>query len=396
MLTNRQLFLNHVAQTSHTPLMLEIVKASGTSLFDVNGKEYTDLISGIAVSNMGHCHPAIVNSIKNQLDQYMHLMVYGEFVQSPQVKLAKALADLLPEPLKSVYFVNSGTEAVEGALKLAKRYTGRTEIICFRNAYHGSTQGALSLVSDEYFKQAFRPLLPGIKFLNFNELSGLNEISDQTACVVVEMIQGEAGAIPANMEFMLSIFEKCRKHHVLVIVDEIQTGYGRTGSFFAFEHYKVIPDILLLAKGMGGGMPLGAFISSKEIMGSLSENPALGHITTFGGHPVCCAAGLANLELIRDTGVMERAAVAEKMIRQKLMHPAIKEISGKGMMMAVAFDSAATNQAVIAACIAGGVLTDWFLFAPHKMRIAPPLIITDDCLSRSLDIIMESIAKTVN
>lgn len=376
-------------------MMLEIVRASGTSLFDRNGKEYTDLISGIAVSNLGHCHPEVLEAINKQAGLYMHLMVYGEYVQSPQVQLASELCRLLPPCLQQVFFVNSGTEAVEGALKLAKRFTGRTEIISFKRAYHGSTHGALSLMSDEYFKNAFRPLLPDVRFLDFNDSSQLDQITTKTACVVTEIIQGEAGALPGNTSFFQALRNRCDEIGALLIADEIQTAFGRTGTFFAFSDYGIEPDILLLAKGMGGGMPIGAFISSPKIMQCLMENPVLGHITTFGGHPVCCAASLATLRVL-STMDLSRAKYLEARIRNKLQHPKIKGISGKGLLLAIDLGDESVNQAVIKKCIDGGVITDWFLFAPHKLRIAPPLIISDDCLDRSLDIILHSIDSVFN
>lgn len=394
MLTNRQLFINHLAQTSPAPLSLEIVKAEGTSMFDANGKEYTDLISGISVCNLGHRHPAVIEAIKKQLDLYMHLMVYGEYIQSPQVKLAVAITALLPSTLNSVYFVNSGSEAVEGALKLAKRYTGRTEIIAFKNAYHGSTNGALSLMSEEYFKNAFRPLLPDIKFLDFNDLEGIDEISEKTAGVFVEIIQGEAGAIPANPEFLTKLRKKCDETGAMFIADEIQSGFGRTGTFFAFEKYKVVPDMLLLAKGMGGGMPIGAFIASKQIMDSFTENPVLGHITTFGGHPVCCAASLATITEILKLNLKFISEMVENLVKQSLNRKEVLNISGTGLLLGIEFKSAAFNQNVIRRCIDKGVVTDWFLFAPHKMRIAPPLVISKECLTNALRIINEAISET--
>jgi len=396
MMTNRQLFLEHVAQTSKAPLMLEIVKASGTSLFDATGKSYTDLISGIAVSNIGHCHPAVTDAVKNQLEHYMHLMVYGEFVQTPQVLLAKALSELLPPELGCTYFVNSGAEAIEGALKLAKRYTNKTGIISFKNAYHGSTHGALSLMSNEYFKNAFRPLLPGARYLDFNKISDLEFIGSDTACVVVEMIQGEAGAIPADPFFMTALRERCTEKGALLVADEVQTGFGRTGSFFAFSSYKVVPDILVLGKGMGGGMPIGAFISSRTIMDSFTDHPALGHITTFGGHPVCCAASRATLEVIRKMDISQIAGMVETMVREKLQHHAIRNISGKGLMLAAEFENAYINRQIIEKCLRQGVLTDWFLFAPEKMRIAPPLVIEPAVLERALDTILDCIGSTIN
>lgn len=375
--------------------MLEIVKAEGVELFDVNGKKYVDLISGISVSNLGHRHPAVIDAIKKQLDDYMHLMVYGELIQSPQVQLAKALADILPENLNSCYFVNSGTEAIEGAMKLAKRFTGRTEIIAFKNAYHGSTHGALSLNSHEYFKNSFRPLLPGIRFLEFNNKDDLKFISNKTACVVSEVIQGEAGAIvPAN-DFHKALSERCAETGALLISDEVQTGFGRTGTMFAFEQYHFVPDILVLAKGMGGGMPLGTFISSKEIMNSLIDNPVLGHTTTFGGHPVSCAASLATLNVLSEMNLKE-AEEKNNIFKKRLIHPSIKNISGKGLLLGVEFENAEVNKKIINRCIEHGVVTDWFLFAGNKMRIAPPLIIDNDCIIKCCDIILESINETLN
>lgn len=396
MLTHRQLFLNHVAQTSDDPIMLEIIKADGLELTDVNGKKYIDLISGISVSNVGHRHPDVVEAIKKQLDQYMHLMVYGEYIQSPQTLLAKALSDCLPPNLNSCYFVNSGAEAIEGAMKLAKRFTGRTEIIAFKNAYHGSTQGALSLMSNEYFKNSFRPLLPDIRFIEFNNVNDLKCITKKTACVVAEVIQGEAGVIIPEKYFHKSLRQQCDETGTLLISDEIQTGFGRTGSLFAFEQFDFIPDILVLAKGMGGGMPIGTFISSKEIMNCLTNNPVLGHITTFGGHPVSCVASLATLKIISEMNFKIEVEEKEKLFREKLVHPKIKNISGKGLMLAVEFENADINKRIVKKCTENGVITDWFLFAENKMRIAPPLIISNDCIISCCDLILKSIDESLN
>ncbi|RYE36680.1 MAG: aspartate aminotransferase family protein, partial [Sphingobacteriaceae bacterium] len=330
MLTNRQLFLLNVAQTSGSPRLLEIERAKGLYLYDTAGKAYMDLVSGFAVSNTGHSHPEIVQAIKNQVDLYMHLSVYGEFVQSPQVKLAQKITSLLPESLNSVYFTNSGTEATEGAMKLAKRFTGRSEIIACKNSYHGSTQGALSLMGNEHYKQAYRPLLPDVQFINFNQADDLELITTETAAVIVETIQGEAGVRVPNLEYMLLLRQKCSQTGTLLILDEIQSGLGRTGKLFAFEHFGIVPDILLTAKAFGGGMPLGAFIAPKNIMDALKENPILGHITTFGGHPVCCAAGLASLEVILKEKLIENVAAKEALFRELLLHPKIKEVRGKG------------------------------------------------------------------
>jgi acetylornithine/succinyldiaminopimelate/putrescine aminotransferase len=390
-LSQKQLFLQHVAQTSPAPLALEIVSASGIYLNDVNGKQYIDLISGISVSNIGHCHPEVVEAIKKQAETFMHLMVYGEYVHSPQVQLAKALTDLLPANLDSVYLVNSGAEATEGALKLAKRFTGRSEIISFKNAYHGSTHGALSVMGSEEFKTSFRPLLPDVKTIEFNKEEDLQYITHKTACIIIEPIQGEAGIIAATQSFLKKLRERCNETQTLLIFDEIQTGFGRTGSLFAFEQYQIIPDILLLAKGMGGGMPIGAFISSKQIMDSLTNNPVLGHITTFGGHPVCCAAALANLHVITKNKLYNRAKDIEVILKQKLQHPKIKETRVCGALAAIDFGDETINMQTISKCIEAGIITDWFLFNTQSMRIAPPLIISDEELSKACDIILSCI-----
>jgi len=386
-LSQKQLFLQHVAQTSPAPLALEIVSAKGIYLNDISGKQYIDLISGISVSNIGHCHPEVVEAIKKQAETYMHLMVYGEYVQSPQVALAKALTDVLPANLNSVYFVNSGTEATEGALKLAKRYTSRSEIISFKNAYHGSTHGALSVMGSEEFKTSFRPLLPDVRIIEFNKEEDLQHITAKTACVIIEPIQGEAGIVAAKPSFLKRLRERCNETKTLLIVDEIQTGFGRTGILFAFEQYNVIPDILLLAKGMGGGMPIGAFIASKEIMNSLTHNPVLGHITTFGGHPVCCAAALANLNFIVKNKLSQRAKEIESIIKQTIKHPKIKELRVTGSLAAIDFGDEALNMQTISKCIEAGIITDWFLFNTQSMRIAPPLIITDKELEKACKVI---------
>jgi len=391
MLTQRQLFLNHVAQTSETPLGLEIEKAEGVYLTDISGKKYIDLISGISVSNIGHRHPKVIEAIKQQLDKYLHLMVYGEYVQSPQVQFAKLLTDQLPKKLSSVYFVNSGTEAIEGALKLAKRFTGRTEIISFKNAYHGSTHGSLSIMGSEEFKNAFRPLLPDVKQIKFNNKEQLKHITPRTASVVVETIQGEAGAIIPEGNFLKQLSERCIETGTLLIADEIQCAFGRTGKLFAFEHYNFVPDIVCLAKGMGGGMPIGAFISSKEIMNTLTNNPVLGHITTFGGHPVCCAAAKASLEVLLNENLIGQVESKEQLFRKLLKHPKIKAVKGKGLLLAVEFDNYEQNKKIIDSCIEKGVITDWFLFSSHSMRIAPPLIITDEEIKKCCEIILESI-----
>ncbi|MFN6945095.1 MAG: aspartate aminotransferase family protein [Cytophagaceae bacterium] len=388
---NRELFLKHMAQTSPSPLLLEIEQAEGVYMYDKSGKKIMDLISGIGVSNVGHRHPQVVKAIKDQVDKYMHLMVYGEIIQSPQVRLAEELCKTLPEPLKSVYLVNSGSEAVEGAMKLAKRHTGRAEIISCINAYHGSTQGSLSLNGNEYFKQSFRPLLPQIRHIRFGSHQDLDLITHHSAAVFIETIQGEAGVRTADKSYFQALRQKCHETGTLLVLDEIQCGFGRSGKFWAFEHYNIVPDILVCAKGMGGGMPIGAFISSSNVMSSLTADPVLGHITTFGGHPVSCAAALATLNIIHDEKLCEKVPEKEQLFRQLLQHPAIKEIRSKGLMMAVELESYDFLKKVIDKAIASGVLTDWFLFCDNSMRIAPPLTITENEIKEACQIILDAI-----
>lgn len=396
MLTQRQLFLQHNAQTSATPLLLEFVKAKGIYMYDDAGSKFIDLIAGIGVSNVGHCHDKVVAAVKQQAETFMHLMVYGEFVQSPQVNFAHALSSVLPPSLNCTYFVNSGTEAVEGAMKLAKRYTGRSEIIAFKNSYHGSTQGSLSLMGNEEFKQAYRPLLPGVKFLTFNHVPDLSQISDETAAVFIETIQGEAGVRLPDKAYLTALREKCTATNTLLIFDEIQCGFGRTGKIFGFEHFNVVPDILLLAKGIGGGMPIGAFIASQEIMAVLTENPILGHLTTFGGHPVSCAAGLATLNVILEEKLVDEVIAKGELFKSLLKHPAIREIRGKGLLLAVEFESYELNKKIIDGCIADGLITDWFLHCSNSMRIAPPLIITAAEIHEACKIILKNIVRFAN
>lgn len=391
MLTPRQIFLHQQAQTSPSPLLLEIERAHGIYLFDKNNKPYIDFISGIGVSAVGHCHPKVVHAVQQQAQTYMHLMVYGEYVQTPQTQLAQKLASLLPSNLQCSYFVNSGAEAIEGALKLAKRVTGRTELISFKNAYHGSTHGALSIMGNEEFKNAYRPLLPDTRILKFNNENEFGKITNKTAAVVIETIRGEAGAELPEPEFLKHLRMHCNQHGVLLIFDEIQCGIGRTGKMFAFEHYQVIPDILVLAKGLGGGMPIGAFISSYEHMQAFTHSPILGHITTFGGHPVNCAAALACLQVIEEEALLSSLEEKEEIIVSLLKHPKIKSISGKGLLWAVTFENFEQNKRIIDACIKKGLITDWFLFAPHKLRIAPPLTITTTELRQALSILLDCI-----
>jgi acetylornithine/N-succinyldiaminopimelate aminotransferase len=391
MVTLRQLFLANNAQTTDFPLLLEIERAGGVYMYDVEGKPYIDLISGIGVSNLGHGNPNVIKAIKDQLDKYMHLMVYGEYVQTPQVRFAEKLVSLLPEHLTSVYFVNSGAEAIEGALKLTKRFTGRCEVIACHNSYHGSTQGALSVMGNEDYKQAYRPLLPGINFIRFNNIDDLQLITKQTACVVIETVQGEAGIRVPDKTYMQVLRKRCSETGALLILDEIQAAFGRTGKLFAFEHFDIVPDILVLAKALGGGMPIGAFISSNQIMSSLKENPILGHITTFGGHPVCCAAGLAAVEVLLNDNLIERVDAKAALFRQLLVHPAIKEVRGKGLMLAVELESFELNKKIIDRSIEKGVIVDWFLHCSNSMRIAPPLTITPDEIRKACGVIVEAI-----
>ncbi|MBC7399411.1 MAG: aspartate aminotransferase family protein [Mucilaginibacter sp.] len=392
MLTLRQLFLANNAQTTDFPLLLEFERAEGVNLYDTAGKTYIDLISGIGVSNLGHSNPRVIEAIKNQVDKYMHLMVYGEYVQTPQVKFAEKLLSILPNNLQSVYFVNSGAEAVEGALKLAKRFTGRQQIISCHSSYHGSSHGALSVMGNEDFKQAYRPLLPGVNFIRFNDIDDLQYITEQTACIIIETVQGEAGIRVPDIAYMQALRKRCDETGTLLILDEIQAAFGRTGKLFAFEHFGIVPDILLLAKALGGGMPIGAFISSTKIMGVLKENPILGHITTFGGHPVCCAAGLAALEVLLNEKLVNGVADKETLMRSLLIHPAIKEIRGKGLMLAIELENFDLNKKIIDRCIAHGVITDWFLHCDNAMRIAPPLIITVDEIKTACKVIVEAIS----
>ena len=385
--TNR-LFFRHVAQTSPNPLGLEIVAAEGLYLYDRSGKTYLDLIGGISVCNTGHRHPRVVQAIKDQADRYLHLLVYGEFIQSPQVEYASLLASLLPPSLDSIYFTNSGAEATEGAMKLAKRVTGRPGIVAFRHSYHGSTQGALSILGDEYWRNAFRPLLPGIRHVEYNSPQALEAITTQTACVIAETIQAERGVYAPDPHWFQSLRRRCDETGALLVLDEIQVGFGRTGTLWGFQGFNVTPDILLLGKALGGGLPMGAFIAEKKMMQALTGDPVLGHITTFGGHPLCCAAGLASLQVLLGSGWIEQVREKEALFQRLLVHPAIRAVRSAGLLIAVEFDSFDQNKSIIDACIAAGLLTDWFLFAPHCLRIAPPLSITEKEIEKACSIIL--------
>ncbi len=387
-MNQRQLFLNHVGQTSQAPLALEIVKASGSSMWDVDGKQYIDLIAGISVCNIGHRHPKVIEAIKGQLDAYLHIMVYGELIESPQVTYAKKLTDHLPPSLNSVFYTASGSEATEGAMKLAKRFTGRTQIVSFKNSYHGSTQGALSIMGDEYWRNAFRPLLPGTIQLNYNSFKDLDRITVQTACVIAETVQAEAGVLVSQNGWLTALRSRCTQTGTLLVLDEIQCGFGRNGTLWAFQQFDVVPDILLLGKALGGGMPMGAFVADKNIMDSLTHNPVLGHINTFGGHPVCCAAGLAAFNVLLDEKLAEGVKQKEALFLKLLQHPNIKAVRSCGLMLAVEFESFDYNKKVIDTLIGQGVFTDWFLFAPNCLRIAPPLNISNEEISLACNKLM--------
>lgn len=396
-MTNRQLFLSHVGQTSAAPLCLEIVKAAGSKMFDIDGNEYIDLIGGISVCNIGHRHPKVIEAIKKQLDDYLHIMVYGELVQRPQVQYAELLTQHLPASLNAVFYTASGSEATEGAMKLAKRYSNRTQIISFKNSYHGSTQGALSVMGSEYWQQAFRPLLPDTLQLNYNSFEDLENITGRTACVIAETIQAESGVTVPQNDWLKALRKKCYATGALLILDEIQCGFGRNGTLWAFEQFGIIPDILLLGKALGGGMPMGAFVADKKIMDSFTHDPVLGHINTFGGHPVCCAAGLAAFKVLLEENLI--AGVKEK---EELFLSLLKQtgcpVRSRGLMIALEFKSFEMNKNVIDELLKpsnssnGLVFTDWFLFAPNCLRIAPALTITPEEISQACNRILEVVA----
>lgn len=391
MLNNRQLFLLNTAQTSNSPRLIEIARSEGVYLYGPNGEKYIDLVSGFAVSNIGHRHAKVLQAITAQLEKYLHVTVYGEFVQAPQVQLAEKLVSVLPHSLHSVYFTNSGAEATEGAMKIAKKYTGRREIIAAEKAYHGSTQGALSLIGNTEYHTAYAPLLPGIKFIPYNDSSALHAITEATAAVILEAVQGEAGIRVPDTAYMQAVRRRCDETGALLIFDEIQTGFGRTGKLFAFEHYGVVPDILLLAKGMGGGMPIGAFIANKAVMDVIKDNPMLGHITTFGGHPVSCAAALASLNVIIAENLPDGVAQKAARFRERLVHPAIREIRGMGLMIGLQLDTFDQVSRVSQYCAENGVIIDWFLHCESALRIAPPLTISEEEISVSCAIIMDAL-----
>ena len=371
--------------------MYEFVRGKGIHLYDRYNKPFIDLISGIAVNNIGHCNPEVTKAIKDQVDKYSHQMVYGEYIVQPQVQLAKNLAKNLPSNLQSFYFLNSGSEAIEGAMKLAKKYTGRSKIVAMRNAYHGSSSGSLSMMSNEYYSGPFKPLLPNIYFMDYNDVDSIEIIDERTAAVFIEPIQAEIGYLPATQEFLNALREKCDKTETLLIFDEIQTGIGRTGKLFAFEHYNITPDILVSAKALGGGMPLGAFISSSKIMKSIEDKPILGHITTFGGHPVCCAAGNASLNYIEKYQLLDKVSEKEALFRKLLVHPKIKKTSGKGLMLSIELDNFDEVERTMKRCMEHGVIIDWFLYNTNCLRISPPLIISNSEIHKVCKTILKSL-----
>ena len=394
-MTERELFYRHLGLPAFGPMALDIIKAEGVFLYDREGKDYIDMISGISVSNAGHRHPQVLEAIRRQLDDYLYVNVYGEFIHAPQARLAEKIVSLLPSSLDSVYFVNSGAEAIEGALKLAKRYTGRSGIIAFRDAYHGSTHGALSILGNESMKQAFRPLLPDVSFLEFNNYCDLDKITSHTACVVTETTQSEAGLIPSAEGFMFQLRKRCNETGTLLIIDDVQMGFGRTGSFFSFEPYGIVPDILVLAKALGAGMPLGAFIAPKPVMDSLANNPVLGHITTFGGHPVSCAAAIAGIDVLTGGQYPQKAEMKgrsiEGMLSGALKNGFISGIRRKGLALGVDLADPSKRNAFLEACLEYGILIDYYLFKPATFRIAPPLVISEAEIKQGMDRLLEAL-----
>lgn len=391
---SKEIFLKNLAPTSPFPFLIPIERAEGVFLYTPGGKRYFDMISGIGVSNLGHRHPKVVKAIKDQVDKHLHVMVYGEYIQSPSNLLARKLSELLPSNLNCSYFVNSGTEANEAALKLAKRVTGRTEIISCKKSYHGSTHGSMSVSGNEVKKRAFRPLLPNVKFIEFNNENDLSEITDQTACLIMETIQGDAGVRIPKQEYLKAVRKKCDEVGAMLIFDEIQCGLGRTGKFFAFEHFGVAPDILTIGKAFGGGLPIAAFISSYENMQAFTANPMLGHITTFGGNPVCCASALATLNVIEEENILKDVESKGQLIQQLLTHPKVKEVRRIGMMFAFDFDSEERVNRIVNECKENGVICYWFLSHPHSFRLAPPLTISENEIKDACSVILKAIENS--
>ncbi len=385
----KSFFLNHIAQTNTNPLSIHVKSAKGSYIKDKNGKKYLDLVAGVSACTLGHCHPKVISAIKKQCDKYLHVMVYGEFIQDPQIYLAKSILSLLPSNFDNIYFVNSGVESIEASIKLAKRYTGRSEIISFKNSYYGSTSGALSIMGDENFKKKYKPLISDCNQINYNDFTSISKISKKTAAVVIEPIQGASGFITPKDDYLNAIRNKCNETKTLLIFDEIQTGFGRTGNFFGFESYNVIPDILCISKGMGGGMSIGAFCSSKKIMKSLSNNPQLGHITTFGGHPIGCVAALATVKELVNSNIISQIPEKEKIYREGLKHPLIKKIRGKGLMLAIELESEILCRKFVKMGLEKGIITFFFLMNKTSVRISPPLTISILEIKKSILIIKQ-------
>ncbi len=384
-------FLKYQAQTTPHSLTFEVSHADGSYIYDTNGKKHLDFIAGVSANSLGHNHPKVTEAIQEQLKKYTHVMVYGEFIQKPQLELCKLLAQQLPKSLETVYLTNSGTEATEGALKLAKRFTNKYEIISCKNSYHGNTQGSMSVSGVEKQNQAFRPLIPGVRFINFNNIDEIQLITDKTACVIIETIQGGAGFIEPKNNYLSAVQRRCKEVGALLILDEVQTGIGRTGTFFGFENYNCIPDIIIAGKGLGGGMPIGAFMSSNEIMSCLEDNPKLGHITTFGGHPLIAAAGLATVKEIVTSDLMKQALEKEKLFRKLLIHNEILEIRGKGLMLSLIFKNGELASSVILKCLEKGLILFWLLFEERAVRITPPLTISTEEIKEGCAIILDVI-----
>ena len=391
---SEEIFLHHLAPTNPFPFRIPVEKAEGIYLYSPDGKRYTDLISGIGVTNIGHRHPRVVNAIKKQVDKHLHVMVYGEYIQSSSNMLAKKLSSLLPAALDCCYLVNSGTEANEGALKLAKRLTGRTELVSFKKSYHGSTHGSMSVSGNEIKKSAFRPLLPDVRFIEFNDIGDLRQITANTAGVIMETIQGDAGVRIPSKEFIKKLRSRCNETGAMLILDEIQCGMGRTGTLFAFEQFDIVPDILTIGKAFGGGLPIGAFISSYDRMQQLSHDPMLGHITTFGGNPVCCASALSTLEVLTEGDLLRDVERKGKLIQSLLVHRHIREIRRAGLMFAIDFDSEERVQRIVTSALENGVIGFWFLSHPHSFRVAPPLTISDSEIRESCEVILKAIEKS--
>ena len=390
---NKELFLKHQGQTTPYPLYIEVAQAKGVYITDSSGKSYLDLVAGVSACTLGHCHPRVVKAVQEQAADYMHVMVYGEFIQKPQLDLAAKLASLLPDSLNSTYFVNSGVEAIEASMKLAKRTTGRSEMISCKNSYHGSTQGALSIMGTETYKQKFRPLLPDCNQIKYNDLDSLQNITTKTAAVIIEPVQGATGFITPKNGFLNAVRKRCSQVGAILIFDEIQTCYGRTGNLFGFETYDVIPDVLCMAKGMGGGMPIGAFTTSTKLMHTLSDNPKLGHITTFGGHPTSCVAALATLNELCETTLINDVSAKEKLFRKVLNHPKIKEVRGVGLMLAIELGDAEICQKLVTRGIEKGIITFFFLFTDTAVRLSPPLTISEDEIRDAGRIICEILSE---